>query len=60
MDIQLPSPDSTIGRNLQLVVEDNDDDVQQEQTVTAPSQPARRYPERTRHPPTRYDDYVQH
>ena len=59
MDTQPPIPDSTIGRNLQLVDED-DDNVQQEQTVTAPSQPPRHYPERTRHPPTRYDDYVRH
>ena len=52
-DIQPPTQAPTIRKDLQLV-EDDDDNIQQEQAMSAPNtvHPPRRYP---RHPPTRYD-----
>ena len=61
--VQTPS----IGTNLQLIDGDDDDDDGNRQTVdsqllttASPLPPPRRYPERHRQPPARYNDFVPH
>ena len=51
-------PDHTIGRDLELIGDDDDDATQDPVPPQPPAQ--RRYPDRTRNPPSRYDGYIRH
>ena len=59
VEAQPPIPNYPIGTNLELIGED-DNDVTYDPMMTTPPQPPQRYPDRTRHPPSRYDEYLRH
>ena len=59
MSAQPSSTNDTIGRNLELIG-DEDDDIIPNPIIAAPSQPPRRYPDRLRQPPSWYGEYIQH
>ena len=58
-NVQPSTPSDTVGRNLEFIGEE-DDDIMPGLITAPPSQPPRRYPDRLRHPPSRYGEYVRH